>query len=369
MFKMPEEIKPNFKASDKDWVKIWFSTDPSQFMKKEMSDQFLELAIFNEGKRFVLVYSSSILDKQGKRQLQEMQDSIPELQDQISYLDIDSKEFISALKDYEKELYSCAKAELASLSTGGNAAAASDIVRILSPCFTQGHYTDFDVPLDFSEFPSSPEGERSIVNSVLIPMRGGKYCNDVIVVAKSATEEQLAFITAIQRKIVTTYQGDGLEKISNNISHKIALGAPEEVEQLKQMIKTANTTGTNPNPLIALRSAIKTKLNTSSSPASSAFWQQAYMRSVMNTTGPGVHEQVHKRDSQAAAHVAPLGEFGFIARSQVNGQANSSSWVPARPTSFPLKAECDPQKIAHDMRQAFQEMKAQPPEAKYSGPT
>ncbi|WP_158423044.1 glycosyltransferase family 88 protein [Legionella oakridgensis] len=321
-----------------NWVKIWFSTNPQQFINPIIAEQLLTLGKDNSKKKFTLLFSSSILNEEGKKQLRKMQTFYHDLHQEdfchIEFLDIDSDDFISKLDESEQELFGYARLELANLGHGGNPAAASDIIRLLSPCYKQGNYTDFDVPLSFADGLFSENGYEEIPAAVLIPMvrHDGRYCNDVIIIASEAKATELNFITALQAAIVKMYRGEGLENILNNMRIK---GTVDDEKQFVEMIESTKGPLTASSPLIALRAKIMNKITDGNS---LDFWKEAYMQSVMQASGPGMYKRVMYNQQFPPTSVASylqVKQLKTMIQSQIYGQQNAASWVPQRPMQGP----------------------------------
>ncbi|WP_133126929.1 glycosyltransferase family 88 protein [Legionella nagasakiensis] len=321
-----------FKMNNKNWVKIWFSTNPQEVVTPTIADQLITLGIENPQRKFTLVFSSSILDEEGRKKLNTLQTSYHEndfcnLSLHIEFLDIDSPDFIEKLDENEQELFEYARLELRSFSHGGNPAAASDIIRLLSPCYKQGIYTDFDVLLDFSNTLLSESGHEDIPAAVLIPTISykGRYCNDVIIIASGVKAAELDFIKCLQAGIVQMYRGEGLENILNNMQMK---RAEDDEKQLDQMIKNVKRQRTTRNPLIALRAEIEKKIKEG---RSLDFWTEAYKQSVMQASGPGMYRRVIYDQQFSPASVASyhqVEKLRTLIKSQIDGQKNTASWIP-----------------------------------------
>lgn len=130
------------------WVKIWFSTDPNLFINEKNLQKLRESVTWSQRNHFTVLYSSKILNAHAIEQLTNLQRE-PTFKDRVEFLDIESSSFTNDLTEQEKRLFHYAQQELLHLNAGGCAAAASDIVRVLTPCFTKGNYTDFDVDINF----------------------------------------------------------------------------------------------------------------------------------------------------------------------------------------------------------------------------
>lgn len=323
-----------YTLSTTNWVKIWFSTDPSQFIAKKyqaVENEMTELVIYNEEKQFTIVYSSVILDEQGKSAVHRIQEQFQTMGcHNITFLDIDSFEFQEGLaNDRERALYGIALKELANLGCGGNPAAASDIIRILTPCTCKGIYTDFDVPLISKKIPPT----ITIKSPILFPVSGGKFCNDVVAVVPGVSSE---FLDKIQQNILNGYSAMGLTRIA--VSDK--LGSPEDCSRLAiriEELKSKYLSAVPPEDAIfELRQFIQLEIDEclkSNNESSLNFWRSAYMQSVMSITGPKNYEMVCR--GLPVRHnnfcMTPLAE---LVTSQVTSHSNDASWVPSPPSAM-----------------------------------
>lgn len=128
-------------------MRIWFSMNPDLFMN--MENEMRLVRFFDKNPRvepLYLVYSSKLLGPQGLKEKERFTQAYPRLA--LIDFDTELKELCHTTQD--KKLYEYAAQELENLSPGqgGNVAAASDIVRLITPCVAMGIYSDFDVEIN-----------------------------------------------------------------------------------------------------------------------------------------------------------------------------------------------------------------------------
>jgi hypothetical protein len=124
------------------YYKIWFSSNPDQFLGIEDKLRFIRMREDNPREKLHFIFSRVYLTPKAHEDLNKFctQYKI----NPIAFEDLESR----LLHDQDKELYKIAQLELINCisGTGGNLASASDCVRLLVPIIEQyGIYSDFDV--------------------------------------------------------------------------------------------------------------------------------------------------------------------------------------------------------------------------------
>lgn len=130
-------------------VKIWLSNDPNVFINLENQIRLLEMREKNPKDTVHLVYDSTLLTHSSVQALHEFSK-----ENDIILIDAHRIKDILELEN-EKKLYGFYNEEISNLNSGGNLGVASDILRWLSPIYKLGTYTDFDVPIDTANIPST----------------------------------------------------------------------------------------------------------------------------------------------------------------------------------------------------------------------
>lgn len=122
-------------------VKIWFSKDENTFLNPENQLRLVKIRAKNKNDEISFIYSKTLLSDQAKLDLfrfcQRHNIKAYSIENDIS----------PHLSPTEKELmhYALMEIQAAKENAGGNLAAASDIVRVLSPVYQKGIYSDMDV--------------------------------------------------------------------------------------------------------------------------------------------------------------------------------------------------------------------------------
>ncbi|CEG58573.1 glycosyltransferase family 88 protein [Legionella fallonii] len=197
-------------------VKIWFSNDPNVFLNDENQMRLIEMRYRNSEDSINLVYDSSLLETHTVADLHQFCG-------EYSIIPIDAAQLAALLKtDREKKLYEYYQDEINYLHHGGNLAVASDIIRWLSPVYSCGTYTDFDVPVDTSMLSDTVE-----VHSPLLMNIGSlKIRNKEVILSNNdyiAVVDPLAAQGDIEKiqdgfiKILNTYTNDFIEKTEKEL--------------------------------------------------------------------------------------------------------------------------------------------------------
>lgn len=136
------------------FYKIWFSKNYNEFMGQENQLRLVRLRDRHPDREISLIYSARCLSIAAQQQLHFFCQT-----HRIKAIDFDTTLKSAIKSDQERKLHVIATVEIekAIHNEGGNLAAASDIVRLLSPAIKLGIYSDLDAELDFRSLP-----ERSI---------------------------------------------------------------------------------------------------------------------------------------------------------------------------------------------------------------
>ena len=366
--------------STKNWNKIWFSTDPKFFIKnKKYRNQIIRFSIDLKEKKYTqnIFFSSGLLDEDGKKDLKKFQQEMISLPG-IYLIDIDSESFIQQLANpTEIALYQLAKKELDNIfdQQGGNPAAASDILRILSPCYMRGIYTDFDVDVSYDELPENDEAH--LKSGFYFPTQGTKACNDVIGVAPKLTERGHFLLDSIQNMILKNYERADIvsfEPQERQFESEVYLAAKQ---RFADIIKTVQSTETGSAAIFKFRSLILAELQVLNQADKQylSFEQKlrscqeeikrlnkaggfekvlklklkerqisktlnelqpqknirdyllrSFIESVMRTSGPQIYLQLI--NSQIALAICAKGELNIMTESQIKGAKNDALWIP-----------------------------------------
>ena len=129
------------------YVAIWFSTNPKVAIREKEKQCMRNRCALLRGKQ-VLIYSSDILDSIAKKQIR----NFCKLRS-ILLIDIDSQSLFKKLSPSSRILLNRAKLELCRLHNGGNAAAASDLIRWIPELMFGSVYGDIDLAIQEHEEP------------------------------------------------------------------------------------------------------------------------------------------------------------------------------------------------------------------------
>ncbi len=135
--------------------KIWFSKDKNTFLGSENTLRLIRLRNKHPDMIISLVYSAGILTEKAQLELIHFCKRI-----NIQPVDFDTQIQDSIEDELDSTLYDIASLEIKKCvhEVGGNMAAASDCVRLISPIIEQlGIYSDFDIELDLTYLPSLSE--------------------------------------------------------------------------------------------------------------------------------------------------------------------------------------------------------------------
>jgi len=188
-------------------VKIWLSTNEDSFLNYENQLRLGAMRTKNPDDEINLVYSQSLLLDKSHNELFAYCDK-----HNITPISIEIDIIPNCKTDQELSLAELYNNEIKNLKNGGgNPAAASDILRWISPVYNLGTYTDFDVEVDTKEIPAMIEIKSPLLlnlGSVSIPGAANilSFNNDVIsIVDGIAAKEQ---IEKVQQSILDAYTGN-----------------------------------------------------------------------------------------------------------------------------------------------------------------
>ncbi|CAM2883979.1 glycosyltransferase family 88 protein [Legionella worsleiensis] len=141
-------------------VKIWLSMKPDNFMNTENQMRLITMRENNPADSISLVYDSSLLNEQAINSL-----NLFCAEHRIT--PVDAHQFATNLNsEHEHTLYELYRDEITHFNEGGNPALASDILRWLSPVYTRGTYTDFDVPVDTAKLPKKMDVQAPLLLNI-----------------------------------------------------------------------------------------------------------------------------------------------------------------------------------------------------------
>lgn len=260
--------EPEYVFNPHRHVKIWLSKNKDQFLNQENQLRLVKMRADNPEDEINLVYSGQLLSEQARQDLEFFckkhkinpvcieEDVIPKCKNNVN----------------EQKLVKLYQDEINSLANGGNLAAASDILRWLSPVYSLGTYSDLDVLIKTQHTP--PE---KVVSSPLLLNIGSIECtnslevlaynNDRISIVdpKSAVDQ----IEAIQRTIIHNCESEqcfqsAIDRIQENsqkvIGEKVST-FEEKILSVLNYIKTNYQIKNMPH----LRSVIQDLTNTKES--------------------------------------------------------------------------------------------------------
>lgn len=216
-------------------VKIWLSKNQDSFLNPLNQLRLVRMRVKNPDDTIHFVYDSRLLSKKALTNLNtfcKKHDFKP--------IDVYTQITPACQTIEEKKLITLYEDEILHLNEGGNLAAASDILRFLSPVYSLGTYSDFDVEINTAKLPASiPVKEPVLMNLTYEPVI--YFCNDIVaVVTPSAALEhiqiiQRAMIEACAARTtgyVTTFNPELYFTVLNNLQH-----LENPTEQQKELIE------------------------------------------------------------------------------------------------------------------------------------
>lgn len=237
--------EPEYVFNPHRHVKIWLSKNKDEFMNQENQLRLVKMRADNPKDEINLVYSGQLLSEQSRQDLELFckknrinpvcieEDVIPKCKNNVN----------------EQKLVKLYQDEINFLANGGNLAAASDILRWLSPVYSLGTYSDLDVSVKMKK---TPPGK--VVSSPILLNIGSIKCTDKmealyynndrisIVDPKSATSQ----IEKIQETIINHCESDQcfqsaideIQKLSQTVTGENALTSEELFLSVLNYIKT-----------------------------------------------------------------------------------------------------------------------------------
>ncbi|MBA2650524.1 MAG: hypothetical protein H0U75_13210 [Legionella sp.] len=130
-------------------VKIWLSKDKDIFLNLENQVRLVKMRDINPEDEIHFIYDGALLSKTALIELQAFCGKYRITPQNVRSLMPHCKTV------EEQNLCSLYAQEVSHLNEGGNLGVGSDILRWLSPIYTLGTYTDFDVPVDTSKLPNT----------------------------------------------------------------------------------------------------------------------------------------------------------------------------------------------------------------------
>ncbi|MBN9230775.1 MAG: hypothetical protein BGO90_07795 [Legionella sp. 40-6] len=121
-------------------VKIWLSKDKDSFLNLENRVRLVKMRDDNPEDEITFIYDSSLLSARAQLELQTFCKQYG-----IIAKDVRTEIIPFCATDNQQTLIALYEDEIGNLDTGGNLAAASDILRWLKPVYDSGIYSDFDI--------------------------------------------------------------------------------------------------------------------------------------------------------------------------------------------------------------------------------
>ena len=186
-------------------VKIWLSGNPDVFLNPENQLRLVKMRADNPNDRIHFVYDSRLLSPNALQTLHAFCDKY-----QIIALDAKTEVSDQLKTDEERRLFQWYLTEITSLGEGGNLASASDILRVLSPVYEKGIYSDFDVVVKTAHLPPEIEIEAPLLLRVgSIKMFYGMeqiVVNNEVLALASEEDAAAKAIKKVHQAILKRYQ-------------------------------------------------------------------------------------------------------------------------------------------------------------------
>ncbi len=203
----------------KKQFKIWFTLNPEEFLPTENKLRLIRAMLANPSTLFSFVYSSKILSEFALSELNQFCKRL-----KVEPIDIDSQNFTLHLNhDLDQVMYTIAKAEInhALAKSGGNLAAASDILRTLPSLIElAGIYSDFDVEVNFESLAANVEIQSPILTAITLEQADDHLTqlsinNEIFAVATDRStskihKDALASIRHLQQEQIRRYTQPGI---------------------------------------------------------------------------------------------------------------------------------------------------------------
>ncbi|WP_233588643.1 glycosyltransferase family 88 protein [Legionella sp. km535] len=207
---MSDSAKKVYQYNPHLHVKIWLSNKPGIFMNTENQMRLISMREKNPTDSISLIYDSSLLNEQALKNLYRFC-----AEHRIT--PVDAHQFPENLTtENEKKLYEFYRDEITHLSEGGNLAVASDILRWLSPVYSVGAYTDFDVPVDTSKLPARVSVKAPLllnIGSLRIRNKDIILSNNdyIAIVDPNAAKEEIEKVQQGIIQVLSQYTNDFIE--------------------------------------------------------------------------------------------------------------------------------------------------------------
>jgi hypothetical protein len=305
--------------------KIWFAGDADKFLPDKNQERLVEFRKCNPDDIMTLIYSGQLLSMLAILQMHYfcyLWKIIP--------LNFDS---MTTNNPTENELRLYAIEEMKNHKNGGNLAAASDIVRFLSPTKGLGVYSDFDTKIDSSHAPdkigiSAPFLFHLSLTMHYISFFGCPYfpglsynmCNDLLYIADFSSDEviQIQQTMAERCKIARFNMPQMLAKeLHHYLLDDCASDKGATTSENNPMLRTSNQ-------LFYFRNKIEEAMS------QGANLKGVYIQTVTKVTGPCVISQWLDKEPQTNSH---LRRYSFMGYPQLSdtfrcNEEQDLSWVP-----------------------------------------
>lgn len=321
-----------YSFSTKNWTRIWFTTNPEQFIPKKNKEKIIDFLDKFASRKISLIYDSRLLDTKGKEDLSNFQRelSILNKSHQINFYDFSEHGFQEKLLDAnELTLYGLANVELQNLSNGGNVAAASDIIRTLSVLYRLGIYTDFDV-----EFLNSTLEEFKTSSPFLCSVSGNARCNDVLAIHPEAPKTDLLnkYYSNIKwsYRLCKEYNSEERNQLKLEMAFNFMSlfqdGDRELIEEALDIlfyIMGNKYEEFDSLPMILLiRKACEEAIKNDEKGNLKKIYRKIYMNNVMSSAGPSA------LPSMSYSEEGDCKKLQQLVRGQVDLVANDCGWIP-----------------------------------------
>ncbi|MES2203737.1 MAG: glycosyltransferase family 88 protein [Pseudomonadota bacterium] len=334
-------------------VKIWLSKRKDEFMSLTNQLRLIKARVTNPDDQISLVYDGRLLSDEAIASLHQFCQT-----HNIKPHDMKNLRHLVKTKE-EKFLISMYEDEINNLENGGNLAAASDILRILSPVYSLGVYTDFDVAINTNNLGSMIFLKEPVLINCGILENQLYYASDIIAVSNSKAGENL--MNLLQRTMIAKCTGKfSFIKPITSIDEDESLDHGQWHEKLlleslhaKFSIRTFRFFIQQLHPE-AIQDIIQKPLNFAElqkldmrykkqeskivdtpSIVAERKREEMYIRSVVNTTGPTIYRLAFaprgcwntKNKCGSFAQLGLLSAFkGYIPGTRENN--NDYSWLP-----------------------------------------
>lgn len=168
---LPMPDKKQYLFNPHRHTKIWLSKDENVFLNQENQLRLINMRVINPEDTINFIYAKELLSEDAQRNLIKFCKI-----HRINPVSIEEEIIpLCAGNANEEKLIELYQQEIRQL-TGGNLAAASDMLRWLKPVYSQGTYSDFDVPVNTRDAPA----EKVVDAPMLLNMGSARYTDDGI---------------------------------------------------------------------------------------------------------------------------------------------------------------------------------------------